>query len=384
MEYSYKLNYHLVNTKSGLEDVVTAYEKENVIAVDLEADSMYHFNEKVCLIQLATKKANVVIDPLKIKDLSPLKPIFWSKDIKKVFHGADYDVRSLYRDFNIEINNIFDTQLACMFLGLKETGLEAVLKKRFNVTLDKKFQKKDWSQRPLPEDMIEYAAMDTVYLILLAEIFEKKLEEKGRILWVSEECEYLSKVRSDSNNEKPLYLKFKGAGHLNPKSLAVLESLLKLRLSIAKKKDKPLYKIIGNGSIMKITLSKPSDLRKLKNTHSLTKKQINIYGDALIEAVDQALKIPSESLPVYPKKKMPLLEPAVPKRLKALKEWRETMAQKLNITPGFVCNNALLNSLAIRNPSCIKDLALITGMRHWREQEFGKELIEVLKYAAGQ
>jgi ribonuclease D len=121
--------------------------REAVIGVDLEADSMFHFQERVCLLQIAIPGRNIVVDTVALSDLSALRPVFRDPAIKKVFHGADYDVRSLYRDFDIRINNLFDTQLACCFLGFKETGLEAVLKNLFAVTLNKKFQRKDWSRR---------------------------------------------------------------------------------------------------------------------------------------------------------------------------------------------------------------------------------------------
>ena len=122
------ITYKMINTRNELEDFVGIIENEKTVGVDLEADSMYHFKEKVCLIQMAATNINVVIDPLVVKDLSPLKPIFKRGDICKIFHGADYDVRSLYRDFRISIHNLFDTELASRFLGVSETGLEAVLK----------------------------------------------------------------------------------------------------------------------------------------------------------------------------------------------------------------------------------------------------------------
>ena len=118
------LRYDIIDTPSDLETLAAALEQEPLLGIDLEADSMYHFQEKVCLIQLATAQRNVIIDTIAIRDLSPLKPVFRNPDIRKVFHGADYDVRSLYRDFEIRINALFDTQLACRFLGFKETGLE--------------------------------------------------------------------------------------------------------------------------------------------------------------------------------------------------------------------------------------------------------------------
>jgi ribonuclease D len=211
---------------------------------------MYHFKEKVCLIQIAAHNINVVIDPLVVKDLSPLKPIFKRRDIRKIFHGADYDVRSLFRDFRITINNLFDTELACRFLGFSETGLEAVLKNKFDVALNKKYQRKDWSKRPLPPDMIAYAAKDAGYLLPLARSLKAELEERGRLWWVLEECEYLSKVRPNTNNTGPLYMHFKGAGKLNPRSLAVLETVLQLRREIAQKKDKSLFRIFSSRSLL--------------------------------------------------------------------------------------------------------------------------------------
>ena len=230
-------DYQITDTGAGLEKAVSILKKENVIAVDLEADSMYHFEEKVCLIQLATEKTSFVIDPLRIKNFSPLRHLFYNPDIQKVFHGADYDVRSLYRDFKIKIKNLFDTELACRFLGIKETGLQAVLKMFFNITIDKKYQKKDWSKRPLPEEMVKYASKDVIYLLPLAKILIDKLEKIERLSWVLEECNILSNVRPILSDEEPLFLKFKGAGRLKSRSLAILEALLQYRKSIAEKKD---------------------------------------------------------------------------------------------------------------------------------------------------
>ncbi|CAB1068177.1 Ribonuclease D (EC [Olavius algarvensis Delta 1 endosymbiont] len=187
------VDYKIIDSVDALEDLARTIDGEKTVGVDLEADSMYHFKEKVCLIQMAARDINVVIDPLRVRDLSPLKPIFRRSDVRKIFHGADYDVRSLYRDFDISINNLFDTELASRFLGYSETGLEAVLKNKFGVTLDKKFQRKDWSRRPLPEDMVAYAAKDARYLLPLAIELTRELEELGRLWWVQEECANLSK-----------------------------------------------------------------------------------------------------------------------------------------------------------------------------------------------
>ena len=371
--------YTLINTKTDLEKITRDLKKEKSIAVDVEADSMYHFKEKVCLIQIATKKKHVVIDPLQVQDLSSIKILFSNSDIKKIFHGADFDVRSLYRDFNIKIKNLFDTQLACMFLGIRETSLDAVLKKRFNISLNKKYRKKDWSKRPLPEDMIEYAVNDTTYLIKLAEILEKELKEIDRISWVREECQVLSKVRPSLPNSEPLFMKFKGSGRLSSKSLAALEALLQCRLSVAEKKDKPLFKIIGNNSIMKIVKEKPVNKRQLVKIKALSQKQIDMYGDAIVKAVNNSLMLPAAGRPVYPRRKAPVLPPEVPLRAKSIKLWRDSKAKELGLDPPIVCNKSIINLIAIQNPTYLKDLLNIKEMKKWQKKEFGRDIVAILK-----
>ena len=142
--------YQLIDSQRELAAFINKAEQAQMIAVDIEGDSMFHFQEKVCLIQMAANGHTAVVDPLSIQDLSGLKPLFESPSICKVIHGADYDVRSLYRDFEITVENLFDTQLASMFAGWQETSLEAVVARCFGVELDKRCQKKDWSRRPLP------------------------------------------------------------------------------------------------------------------------------------------------------------------------------------------------------------------------------------------
>lgn len=374
-----EIESQIIDKAIDFEKMVRSVEKEKVVAVDLEADSMYHYQEKVCLIQIATEKISVVIDPLAIKDLSPLKPFFSNPDIQKIFHGADYDVRSLYRDFKIRINNLFDTELASRFIGIKETGLQAVLKMFFNVNVDKKYQKKDWSKRPLPREMMTYASKDVMYLLPLARMLIDKLKKIDRMTWVLEECEDLSNVRPVLSNEAPLFMKFKGAGRLKSRSLAVLEALLQFRKRVAEKKDRPFFKIIGNESMMKITTARPVTLRRLKSTNALSGRQISMYGSDLIKVVAKTLKTPESELPVFPSKKPPVLPNGVPAKIKALKSWRALKASALRIDPGLLCNNALITAIAVKNPGDRKSLETVKEMKNWQKQVFGTEIIRVLK-----
>ena len=368
-------SHEWIETLPHLEGVARILGQAKIIGVDLEADSMYHYFEKVCLLQIATESASYVMDPLALKDLSALHPVFSNPRIRKVFHGADYDIRSLYRDFRLEVENLFDTQLACKFLGLRETGLEALLRTRFHVELNKKYQRADWSQRPLSPEMVEYAAMDGRYLIPLARMLEKELEEKSRLSWVEEECLFLGKVRFMPPNHAPLYLKVKGAFLLDPRSLAVLEALLEFREAQAKKSDLPPFKVLGNESLLELAMKKPLRLEELETGKVLSRKQIDRYGTPLLQEIHRAMSIPDEDLPVYPREARPDLPSAVRKRVKALKTWRDMRAKTLEMEPGILLNNALINDLALKNPRSIKEMEEIPGLKKWQQSHFGQEIL---------
>ncbi len=336
---------------------------------------MYHYFEKVCLLQIATESAAYVIDPLAIRDLSALRPVFSNPRIHKVFHGADYDIRSLYRDFRIEVENLFDTQLACKFLGLRETGLEALLRSRFHVELNKKYQRADWSRRPLSPEMVEYAATDGRYLIPLARMLEKELEEKGRLSWVKEECLFLRKVRFMPPRHVPLYLRVKEAARLDPRGLAVLEALLRFREARAQEADLPPFKVLGNESLLKLATKKPLRLEELETGNVLSRKQIDRYGVPLLQEIRRAMSLPDEDLPVFPREPRPDLPSPVRKRVKRLKTWRDMRAEILEMEPGILLNNAMIKDLALKNPRSIEELEEIPGLKKWRQTHFGREIL---------
>ena len=371
--------YHLIDQPHELAAAARQLKKTDEIAFDLEADSMYHFREKVCLIQIATPDETLVLDPLKLDDLSALKPVMADPCIRKVLHGADYDIRSLYRDFGIEVRNLFDTELASRFLGIRESGLDAVLQDRFGVCLDKKYQRKDWSQRPLPEAMMDYGAGDVHYLLPLAAMLEKELHTKGRLGWVLEECDWLRRVRPPEPNQAPLFLAFKGAGRLRPRQLAALESLLQLRRQLAEAKDRPLFKVFSNKSLLMLATAMPLTPRALEQAAALSPKQIKLHGSALLRAIRQAQDIPKEKRPVYPRQKAPRMPARVPERMTALKTWRDRKAQDLDLDPGLMLSKALMQAIALRHPQTLDDLSETPDLRQWRHKAFGREIVDVMQ-----
>lgn len=369
----------IISSYESLDRLVKSFGREVVLAFDLEADSMHHYKEKVCLIQVATASEAVLIDPLILPDISSLASLLADPAIRKVFHGADYDVRSMRRDFSVQVNNLFDTMIACQFLGEKEVGLAAVLKKRFGVELDKRYQKADWSKRPLEPAMIAYAAADTSLLVALYRQLEKELIGKGRLSWVEEESELLSQAMAAERDNKPLFCRFKGADKMEPRTLAVLEELLQLRDEKARLSDRPPFKILSHEALGTLAEKKPRKPADLFCISGLSIKQIDRYGAEILKAVGRGSNIPDAGLPSYPRPARIRRDRHKVERCKRLKLWRETKAEELGLYAGVLANNSLLETLSDIVPRDMEELERIPSMRRWQKREFGAELLAELQ-----
>jgi ribonuclease D len=352
--------------------------REPLVACDLEADSLHHYREQVCLLQFSTPTRNFLVDPLAISDMAPLAPFFADPAIRKVFHGADYDVRSLFRDFGIEINNLFDTMIACQFLGEKEWGLAAALRKRFGVELDKQFQTADWSQRPLPKGMLAYAMLDTAHLLAFYGQVVAELTAKGRLSWVEEECLLLSRVRASERGDEPLFLRCKGAGRLSQRSLAVLELLLQQRELEAERRDRPPFKVIGSEHLLAVAEGLPADLAALGALPGFSGKLTERNGLWLLAAVAKGLSCAESALPTYPSKPRVLRTSWQERCLKKLKEWRLTQAAGLAIDPGVLIANAQLDALCHEKRES-QQVVPVGVLKQWQLQVFSSELATLLR-----
>lgn len=376
------MNYQFITSDGDLESVCQDLGREKIIGVDLEADSMHSFTEKICLIQIWGGGRAYLVDPFEISDFSPFSRVLENPDIIKIFHGSDFDVRSLDRELAVQIKNLFDTEIACRFLNIKERGLGALLKSYFNVYVDKRFQKVDWSRRPLKEDMIAYSVGDVAKLIELHDRLMTQLEKIGRVAWAQEEFEAQSKVRYESNHQLPLFKRFKGAGKMDNRNLAVLENLLQVRLEIARKKDLPLFKIISNQSIMAMAQEKPKSINEIVDSRLLSKKQAGMYGTLCVDAVRSALDLPHKDLPSYPRVRMPRKTPKVLNRIDQLKKMREKASVSIGMEPGFLINNNMISAIALANPATKEELAQIESFRRWQILALGDDILTILSRCA--
>lgn len=370
-------NVPMITEQSDLSALAARLQQHEQVAVDLEADSMHHYTDKVCLLQFSSPEETCLVDPLALPDLEPLRALFDNSAIEKLFHAGDYDLRSLRRDFNLQVRGLVDTMLAAQFCGEERIGLADLLNKYFSVELDKKFQRADWSIRPLPEGMVHYAAEDTRHLHRLAELLRGNLIKLGRLEWLEEECALLEEVRFDQGSG-PMFLRFKGAGRLGRRQLAILEELLQWRDREAQRRDVPPFKVFGNKQLLEVVQVAPSTRRTLFAVPGVPSKLVQRYTTQLLDCVAKGEAVPENELPAFPRGERRRKDPEEAVRLERLKRWRGTKADELGLDPGVMVNNALLETVARSVPRTAKDLEDIHFMRAWQRREFGDGLLSVV------
>ena len=353
------------------------------MGLDIEADSLHSFPEKVCLVQVSDEAGAVsLVDPLSVRDLSPLASIVADPGVVKVLHGASYDVSSMKRDFGVEFAGLFDTMIAAQFLGRSELGLAALLERFFGIPPRPSRQKDDWARRPLTQEQEAYAAEDVQHLIPLRERLLADLRARGRDAWVHEECEALAAIPAAKRVFDPEdYLRVKGAKELDGRGLAALRELFVARETWAQEAGRPPFKVLGNEVIFGIAGGKLRTPQNLRRIPGCSPKVIQRYGERILAAIARADSIPEAELPTYPRPKKPRIPPAVQRRIEALTRWRARDAERLGLDPGLLLPRRLIEQLAEQDPADRQALGRLDGLRRWRIETFGSEILEVLATA---
>ncbi len=354
------------------------------IALDSESDSLHSFPEKVCLMQVAHEGGGVaLVDPLILRDLSPLAPLWADPAVIKVLHGASYDISSMKRDFGFEFAGIFDTMVAAQFLGLPELGLTSLLERFFGIPPGRSRQKDDWAKRPLSPEQEFYAAEDVLHLIPLCNRLLAELRVHGRDEWVREECDALAAIPAAKRVFDPeSYVRVKGARNLDSRGLAILRELFVARDTWAGEVGRPPFKVLGSESLVHLAAERPRSRDGLLKIPGCSAKVVQRYGDGLLAAIARGEAIPQAELPTYTRPKKPWVPPAMQRRIEALIRWRAGAAERQGLDPGLLLPRRLIEQLAEKVPADRRRLEEIEGFRRWRAETFGQEILEVLAAAS--
>lgn len=348
-----------------------------LLAVDTEAASFHRYEDRVYLLQVSSRDRTAVVDPLGLTNLDRFAALLRNPGIEIVFHDADYDLRLLERQYGIRAARLFDTRIAAQLLNEPGIGLAALLSKYFGVSLNKKYQRADWSARPLTPEMLAYAATDTHHLPALRDELRSQLEARGRLAWAEEEFGLLEGVAwAPPEPAGTAYLRLKGAKALKGRELALLRALYDWREATARRLDRASFRILNNEPLFAMAKAPPRTLDELQRVKGVGPETIARRGAEILEAVEQAMAIPDRDLPRIPRAPRRAPDPAMDARFERLKAARNRVAARLDLAPGVACPNGTLEEIARRAPASLEELAEVPSLRRWQREEFGRELLD--------
>jgi ribonuclease D len=364
----------LVETPSALQRLAEVLAREPQLAVDTEANSLHAYHERVCLIQFSTPEADYLVDPLALDDLTYLGPIFADPKIEKIFHAAEYDVLGLQRDFYFTFANLFDTMLAARILGYKQVGLGSLLAEKFQIEVDKHNQKADWGQRPLTAGLVDYARLDTHYLIELRNLLESELREKGRWELACEDFTRACFVNTSVNPRaaRGRWERVDGRQELNPRQQTILNELCLSREKIAERLNRPVFKVLDDRFLLKVAEATPKTLDELIRL-GISERQLHRFGKSMLEAVERGHR-----LPLVQATELERVSDAVLNRLNRLKSWRKVKAEALGVESDVILPRYYMSALAEKNPRGPEALSKILEESPWRLEHFGPEILNAL------
>ena len=350
------------------------------LALDTEGDSLHHYPERLALVQIGLPDGAVwLVDPIALTDLAVLGPVFTDPSRTLILHAGDNDLVHLKRRYGLTFASVFDTAIAARFLGGKALGLDVLLETYLGVALPPSRQKDDWSRRPLDAAQLTYAAADVQHLFALRTRLTEELARIGRLAWVEEECAALAAQPAPERPADPdAWLGVKGARDLPPRGLAVMRELFALREQLARAADRPPFKVLGEDTLLKIAQALPADAPALGELAGVTPRVLGRWGTAILGAVARGLALEEAELPVVPRRPRPVVPGAMSRRIDKLRRWRVTAVERIGLEPGVVLPNRLITAVAAAAPRTLEDLAAVEGVRRWRVETLGSDLLAAL------
>lgn len=342
-----------------------------VLAVDTEFIRERTFFPQLCLVQLATPEHSVIVDPLAIDDLSPLRELFSSERIVKVFHAADQDLEILYQNLNIVGRPLFDTQIAAELLGMpQQSSLRNVVREFAHVKLSKADSFSNWNNRPLTESQREYALDDVRYLPGIYATMTAQLKELGRLEWLREDFLALANEERYIGHPEQAWRRVKHSSSLNARQLGVLKELAETRDLIAMKRNLPRKWVVADELLVEIARLSPQTAEELFHLRRAENQLGKQWSREMLSAVQRGLALDPEQLPKRNHSVFHITANAAANdMLRVLVNHR---ARENQVTPSMLINK---DELARLSAGEREGLRILSG---WRYNLVGEELLKLL------
>lgn len=357
----------------ALQRVAAEVLRSPFVSVDTESNGFFRYPDQVCLVQLATDNACYLIDPLAVDTPEALALILRDPSIRKILHSGDNDIRTLDKEWGLNILNLYDTSIGARFLGLEKLGLGNVAEETIGLKLDKdkRLQRADWGLRPLSDEALRYAASDVLHLKPLMDELVRRTDALGRSPWVEEECRRLEDIRySPPDPPEKSFISIKGSSALDGRGLAILRELALFREGAARKIRRPTFRVMPDRALVAIAQDPKIDLKTVRGIGAYG---IRRYGKAIARAVARGRKARPVDRREFRKPSPPRPSHEQMDNMKQLKSWRSAHAQRLALEQSLIWPADSLDRLA-RAPSSLEEELDSPDVRRWQVSQFADSL----------
>ena len=376
------MQVQFIDTPEALSRICTTFSDSNFLAVDTEFERQTTYYPKLALVQICDGRQLALIDPLALKDLTPLMNLLYQPEIIKVFHSARQDLEIFYFLQGSVPENIFDTQIAAALSGFGEQiGYASLVKQLLNIELDKSQTRTDWLKRPLTQKQLTYAADDVRHLAELYPIQKQQLEQQGRLQWLRDDFDFLSSSSTYAPSPQTMWRKIRGINRLKKQQLAIIQKLTAWREQQAIERNRPRRRILSDEVLIALSVNAPATQEELYQNYKLNRTFLNHHAAALITLIQEGLQTPDQDCPVLPRyQKLNQDEEALADCLMAV---LHMSARDNQISPACLCSRKELNALIQGR----RDLAILSG---WRKELAGNDLLlflegkKLLSYHSGR
>ncbi|MXW42336.1 MAG: ribonuclease D [Acidimicrobiia bacterium] len=317
-------------------------------AIDTEFHRERTYHPRLGLVQVAWKDQLALIDPLAVS-IAPLKDLLASKALA-VLHAAEQDLEVFKHECHTLPKAIFDTQVAAGFIGYSSPSLATIHERLLGVKLAKQARLWDWFQRPLPQNMLEYAAADVARLLEIKNILCEDLRVRGRLSWAQEECALLLERANKARDAKNAWRKIKEVSRMEGQPQAVAKALACWREEHASKVNQPVRHVLSDLGVAVIAQRMPSSLKQLRNLRGVEPRNLRHGADEeLLEVLDDLRNSDLPTAPPVKPLKLPVeLKPAV----SLISSWVAQHAVELELNPALLASRNDIEDLIAGNPDC--------------------------------
>ena len=367
--------FQYVDTPAAWAACLRALQQAPRLAIDLEANSMFVYQERTCLIQISTSDADYIVDPVSDIQFDGLGEIIADPAVEKVFHAAEYDLILMRRDFGWHLNNLFDTMWAVRILGYSQMGLASLLEKFYGVSTSKRFQKANWCKRPLSTAELAYAQMDTHYLLALRDQLAAQLQAGGHADEANEIFIEQTQVRlPDTAFDPEGFWHINGVFDLSPEQQAVLQGLYLIRNREAQRRDVPPFKVVGERSLLEMATRLPARMSELDDIHGMSEGQQRRYGHRFLQVIAESRRSPAPQPPKRTKRP----PDDILNRYDRLHHWRKARAKARGVESDVIVSRDALWAVAQSAPRSLDELKTLEVLGPWRFATYGAEMLRLV------